>query len=162
MPLAKLCRSTPWNLMIQAWEQSTDILSASVLWATHSEFSTSLYSKTAWTHSTKQQKDLDVAFSEASSTRSREKSCAHRHENVFRANSFSLARPSKSGTAQHIRARARFSTNPMLQQNKQKMCATVPSRAPVEISLQSIFVNSYRRFEIQNVINLNMCHAPGD
>jgi len=26
----------------------------------------------------------------------------------------------------------------------------------------SLFVNIYRRFEIQNVINLNMCHAPGD
>jgi len=26
----------------------------------------------------------------------------------------------------------------------------------------SIFVNIYGLFEIQNVINLNMCHAPGD
>jgi len=25
-----------------------------------------------------------------------------------------------------------------------------------------MFVNIYRRFETQNVINLNMCHAPGD
>jgi len=28
--------------------------------------------------------------------------------------------------------------------------------------VQYIFANIYRRFEIQNVINLNMCHAPGD
>jgi len=26
----------------------------------------------------------------------------------------------------------------------------------------TIFANTYRHFEIQNVINLNMCHAPGD
>jgi len=26
----------------------------------------------------------------------------------------------------------------------------------------SIFVNIYRRFEVQNIINLSMCHAPRD
>jgi len=27
---------------------------------------------------------------------------------------------------------------------------------------QSVFVNICGRFEIQNIINLNMCHPPGD
>jgi len=32
----------------------------------------------------------------------------------------------------------------------------------IHVGLSSIYVNIYRRYEIQNVVNLNMCHAPGD
>jgi len=46
---------------------------------------------------------------------------------------------------------------------KSDACAQKTHRThPVCIQLWSIFVNIYRRFEIQNVTNLNMCHAPGD
>jgi len=34
--------------------------------------------------------------------------------------------------------------------------------ASTQAPLVYIFVNIYSLFEIKNVINLNMCHAPGD
>jgi len=101
----------------------------------NSEFSTSLSSRTAWTHSTQTTRPGHRLF-RSSITRSREKPCAHTGTKMppelSHFLSHGLRKVARHSTPAHEHASAQIQN---YNRANKKMCATVPSRAPVEISL---------------------------
>jgi len=60
-------------------------------------------------------------------------------------------------------AKTNFTTFGPPRQNLEKsLHAPLEKILPIPMSLWFIFVNIYSLLEMQNVINLNMCNAPGD